>query len=161
MEVIRIIGKNYAGYTAKTRTACRAVIEKGGNLLLSYETLTGTWSLPGGGLEDGESAEACCRREVAEETGVLIRPSECLLEIDEFYEDCRYVNLYFTGEILGETDRHLTPREQAVSLAPRWIEKDAILSVFSAHASFEGIDEIRRGIYEREYTALCALAKQR
>ena len=30
------------------------------------------WSLPSGGLEDGETPEQCCRREVLEETGYRI-----------------------------------------------------------------------------------------
>lgn len=30
------------------------------------------WSLPSGGLEDGETAEQCCQREVFEETGYRI-----------------------------------------------------------------------------------------
>ncbi|WP_214816947.1 NUDIX hydrolase [Exiguobacterium sp. s131] len=30
------------------------------------------WSLPSGGLEDGETPEQCCRREVFEETGYRI-----------------------------------------------------------------------------------------
>jgi len=30
------------------------------------------WELPGGGLEPGESSAAACRRELAEETGILL-----------------------------------------------------------------------------------------
>ena len=35
----------------------------------------GTWALPGGHLEAGETWERCGAREVAEETGVLLHPS--------------------------------------------------------------------------------------
>lgn len=76
---------NYAGNWDRARRACRAILAKDGKILCSYETVTDQWMIPGGGLEDGESEEACCIREVREETGFLIRPSECFLEIDEYY----------------------------------------------------------------------------
>lgn len=41
--------------------------------------------IPGGGLERNESDEECCIREIAEETGVQVETSDCLLEIAEYY----------------------------------------------------------------------------
>lgn len=35
-------------------------------------------------LGKNESDYECCVREIAEETGVLVETSECLLEIDEY-----------------------------------------------------------------------------
>lgn len=87
MKIIDIVGDNYSGKWDKTRAACRGIIVRGNEMLLSYETLTDQWMIPGGGLEDRENESECCIREVAEETGILIRTSECLLEIDEYYED--------------------------------------------------------------------------
>lgn len=74
-------------------------------ILLSYETLTNQWMIPGGGLEPNESENDCCIREVAEETGKIIHPSECLLEIDEYYEEWKWVNRYFIGEVVGDTEK--------------------------------------------------------
>ena len=110
MKTIRITGDNYFGHWEHSRTACRGIVIRNGMLLLSYETETGQWMIPGGGLEDGEDETACCVREVAEETGVLIRPSPCVLEIDEYYEDWRYVSRYFLGEIRGSCGISLTDR---------------------------------------------------
>lgn len=53
-------------------------------ILMSYETKNDQWMIPGGGLEKNESDYECCVREIAEETGVLVETSECLLEIDEY-----------------------------------------------------------------------------
>ena len=128
-----------------------------GKLLLSYETLTGQWMLPGGGLESGEEERACCIRELAEETGALVRPSECVLEIDEYYEDCRYVSRYFLCELVGRTELRLTRRETEAGMEPRWLPLDEIASIFSTHASYADTDEMRRGLYLREYTALCSI----
>ena len=63
MKTIDIVGDNYFGRWDKTRTACRGIILKDRLLLLSYETVTGQWMLPGGGLEEGEDERACCVRE--------------------------------------------------------------------------------------------------
>ena len=154
MKTIDIIGDNYSGKWDKTRTACRGIIRKDGLLLLSYETRTGQWMLPGGGLEDGEEEAECCTREVAEETGYIVRLSACVLEIDEYYEEWKYVSRYFIGEVTGRTDTKLTDRETEAGMEPRWISADEIIGIFSKHASYAETDEMRRGIYLREYTAL-------
>ena len=153
-RIVDIVGDNYFGKWDKTRTACRGIILRGNRLLLSYETRTGQWMLPGGGLEDNEDERECCVREVAEETGFLIRPTECVFEIDEYYEDFKWVNRYFFGEVTGETAVQLTEREKEVGMEPRWLPLDEIIRIFSAHASYADTDEMRRGMYLREYTAL-------
>ena len=51
------------------------VRDDAGRLLLvlrAHPPAAGTWSLPGGRIEPGESAEAACVREVAEETGLTV-----------------------------------------------------------------------------------------
>ena len=156
-RIVDIVGDNYFGKWDKTRTACRGIILRGNRLLLSYETRTGQWMLPGGGLEDNEDERECCVREVAEETGFLIRPTECVFEIDEYYEDFKWVNRYFFGEVTGETAVQLTEREKEVGMEPRWLPLDEIIQIFSAHASYADTDEMRRGMYLREYTALSKL----
>ena len=160
MKTIDIVGANFFGKWEHTRTACRGIILRDGKLLLSYETRTGQWMLPGGGLEDGEDERACCVREVAEETGTVIRPSECVLEIDEYYEDWKWVNRYFFGETAGKTEIRLTERERDVGMEPRWLPAAEILEIFSGHASYTDTDEMRRGMYLREYTALCELLRK-
>ena len=156
-KIVEIVGDNYCGKWDKTRTACRGIIIRGSRLLLSYETVTGQWMLPGGGLEAGEEERECCIREVAEETGFLIHPTECVMEIDEYYGDFKWVNRYFFGEVTGETAMRLTEREKGVGMEPRWLPLDEIIRIFSGHASYADHDEMRRGMYLREYTALSKL----
>ena len=96
----------------------------------------------------------CVIRETTEETGYVIKPSECLLEIDEYYEDWKWVNRYFFGEITGETERNLTEREKEVGMEPGWMPVEEIVEIFSKHADYTDTDEMRRGMYLREYTAL-------
>lgn len=157
MKTIDIIGESYFGKWDKTRTACRGIIVKDDKILMSYETKTGQWMIPGGGLEDGEDEGDCCIREVAEETGAVVSVSECVLEIDEYYEDFKWVSRYFICEVKGETEVHLTEREIEVGMEPRWTTLSEVKEVFSKHAEYDGSDEMRRGMYLREYTALTAL----
>jgi ADP-ribose pyrophosphatase YjhB (NUDIX family) len=54
-----------------------AIVFRGDAVLLvkrASEPHAGRWSLPGGRLEAGETVEAAVVREVAEETGLAVRP---------------------------------------------------------------------------------------
>lgn len=157
MKIIDIVGDNYLGKWNKTRTACRGIVIENSEILLSYESVTGQWMIPGGGLEENESEADCCIREVAEETGILVNASECLLEIDEYYENWKLINKYFICKVKGTTNTNLTEREQKVGMEARWLSVDKAKNIFSKHTSYTETDEMRRGLYFREYTALCEL----
>jgi ADP-ribose pyrophosphatase YjhB (NUDIX family) len=154
MKTIDIIGQNYFGKWEKTRTACRCIITNESKILLSYETETNQWMLPGGGLEENESDKECCIREVAEETGMIVEVSECMLEIDEYYDDWKWVNKYFIGKIVGHTEIKQTEREREVGMVPKWVSIDEIKGIFSKYQLYADTDEMR---YLREYTALTEL----
>ena len=160
MKTIEIVGKNYFGHWTHERTACRGVIIEDGRVLLSYAARDDLWMIPGGGLEAGEDEGTCCVRELAEETGRVILPSACALELDEYYEDCKYVSRYFFGAVVGRCQSKLTEAEQRMGLEPRWLPVEEALQIFSRHADYTDTDEERRGIYQREYTALSALWKE-
>ena len=154
MKSIDIVGDNYFGSWTETRTACRGIVLENDMILLSYETLTDQWMIPGGGLEADENESACCERELSEETGLLVRVSPCELEINEYYENWMYVNRYFFGTVSGRSEAKLTEREKQVGMEARWIPISQALDIFSRHASYADTDEMRRGMYLREYTAL-------
>ncbi|MBQ8731218.1 MAG: hypothetical protein IJY82_00120, partial [Oscillospiraceae bacterium] len=89
-----------------------------------------------------------------EETGFVVEPSDCVLQINEYYEDTKYIDRYFLCNIIGTSELHLTQREQAVGMEPRWMPIETIRTIFSKHADYTESDEMRRGIYLREYLAL-------
>lgn len=70
--------------------------------------------IPGGGLEDDESENECCIREVAEETGMLIK-----FQI-AYWKSMSTINIgnglisifLGGGEVIGTTEMKLTEREK-------------------------------------------------
>ena len=60
----------------------------------------GTWALPGGHLEHGESFESCCKREVLEETGLVINNISPVVFTNDVFqnEGLHYITLFFGGE---------------------------------------------------------------
>ena len=67
MKEINIFGAERSFPHPKTTIGTRAAIMENGKLLLSHEGLGDYWMLPVGGMEDGETPEKCCIREVAED----------------------------------------------------------------------------------------------
>ncbi len=160
VKIVSIVGENACECYAKERIACRGIVIRDRMILLSYETKTGQYMIPGGGIEEKESAKTACVREVAEETGILIEPSACILEIDEFYEEWKYISLYYLGRPIGKTRPCLTERETEVGMEPRWVPLEEAVRIFSEHALWTDTDEMRRGLYLREYTALAAVLEK-
>lgn len=83
----------YAGpVEMDTRVGCYGWIELDGKVLLTYWTMPDNeygargegWTLPGGGMEVGESTEQTVVRELAEETGYVVEVGR-LLGTDSFY----------------------------------------------------------------------------
>jgi len=61
------------------------VRDKEGRLLLvrrGHEPALGTWSLPGGRIEPGETPEQAAAREVLEETGLEVQVGDLLQTVD-------------------------------------------------------------------------------
>ena len=87
MKTIEILGENRFETFSKTRAGSRAVILRDGKILLSHETVSGWWLIPGGGLEEDETPEECCIRETEEETGFIVKPLRQFLSMKEYYEE--------------------------------------------------------------------------
>ncbi len=155
MKQLDIYGDNrYENYT-KTRVGCRGIVTDNGKILVSFEEKTDYWLLPGGGLENGETEEGCCMREILEETGYIIKPVKQFLTINEYYEDYKYVSHYFICEIVGMGRQKLTASETERGLIPKWLAIQDFVKTVADYQAYAQINEDKKGSYLREYTVLC------
>lgn len=73
----------------------------------------GTWSVPGGHLDFGESPEEACIREVREETGIELEEVQRLSEYPYnntmFPEGKQYITLWFHGMYTGGEIQAMEP----------------------------------------------------
>jgi 8-oxo-dGTP diphosphatase len=124
-----------------------AVIVEGDRVLLvrrDTEPLRGEWSVPGGMLELGEKLRDGVRREVEEETGLVVEPGEVLDVFDSIFTDT-----------LGRTQYHyvlidylclpLSGQARAGSDVSdvRWVGAEALLAI-GLRESIEQV--VRKGL---------------
>lgn len=65
----------------------------------------GTWQLPGGHLEHGESFFACAERETLEETGLKVRGVKVMsVTNDVFPENKHYITIFVLCEMLEDAE---------------------------------------------------------
>jgi ADP-ribose pyrophosphatase YjhB (NUDIX family) len=113
----------------------------------STEPLKGQWSIPGGGLELGETLRACAAREALEETGLQVEAGQVLDVFDSIYPEpdgrfrYHYVLIDFLCRVVGGELRAGSDAAQA-----RWVTRDEL-------GQFQLVETARRVIQK-------ALSKQ-
>jgi 8-oxo-dGTP diphosphatase len=99
--------------------AASACVWWGDEVLLAQRGKTwgyGTWSLPGGKVEFGETAQQAATRELLEETGVIATLTHHVGDFDLDGGDVHYVISCFTGPYISGEARAMTD-----AMAVAWV----------------------------------------
>lgn len=150
-ETIEQVSSTYTAPYRRKCISCRAVIEDNGKILFSHESKTGFYMSPGGSVEEGETYEECCIRELMEETGYQVEIIKPFLSVNEYCYDTLYVSNYFICRIVGEGERSLTETEVYKGMEPRWLEIEKAKEIFSGYKNHTPDKE---SLYLREYTVI-------
>lgn len=89
---------------ASHRISAGALIEQGGRLLMVHHRRPGRydfWVAPGGGVKGDESLEQAAKREVWEETGLVIEVDRLIYIEDLVDPACRLVKFWFLAQVAG------------------------------------------------------------
>ncbi|MCX6781358.1 MAG: alpha/beta fold hydrolase, partial [Candidatus Magasanikbacteria bacterium] len=110
------IGSRVEG--ARTRSAVRGVFIRDGKMLIEYEKWMREYLLPGGGIDEGETAAEALLREVREETGFLnVKIVKSLGEIEDNYfhqhtqDNVLSSDVGFVFEITDDASEERSPKE--------------------------------------------------
>ncbi|MBY6225985.1 NUDIX hydrolase [Ferrimonas balearica] len=132
MELIQTLHHPDAvvGGSEYTRLSVRALIAHGDQVLLLYTARYDDYSLPGGGVDDGESLQQALLREVAEETGArgltILAEFGLVKELRPWYkpdyDNVRMLSYCYLCDALPELGQTaLEHYEVANGMEPRWV----------------------------------------
>ena len=118
------------------RTAVRAVIQRGGNLLMILSANVGDYKFPGGGVDEGETHEQALHREVREECGAELSHmgeeigavAEYNFSIEPEFDAFQMTSHYYRCEVTdGFGAQNLDGYEKDLGFTPVWISIESAL----------------------------------
>jgi len=143
MKIISHFDQHELGYKSPddrpvdyVRRAARAVvINDVGQIALMHFSKTGSYKLPGGGIDEGESIESALLREVREESGYEITDVRELgiIEEDRYYCAMHQTSYCFIAKAGLFVGTELTEKENAEGMRLVWVE-----SIEKAVVAIEG-----------------------
>jgi 8-oxo-dGTP diphosphatase len=120
------------------------VLDRAGRLLLvlrGHAPSAGTWSVPGGRVEEGESDAEATVREVLEETGVRVEVGRLVGEVerDGLGGDVYVIRDYLCRPVSGIDPSAVRAADDAADAA--WFTPDEVRALLSAPGLVDALDE--------------------
>ena len=83
--------------------ACGICWHEDALLMVNHSGITASpfWAPPGGGVEFGESVDACLKKEYLEETGLEISAGKFLFACEFIHEPLHAIELFFSVSVVG------------------------------------------------------------
>lgn len=103
----------------------------------------GTWTMPGGKLEFGESFEDGARREVLEETGILLRQAKVICVNNDKNEFAHFITVGLFSDSFSGKPKVMEPDE---IVEWRWFGLDSLPSPLY-FPSAKIIENYRKGLF--------------
>jgi 8-oxo-dGTP pyrophosphatase MutT (NUDIX family) len=159
-EIHRAEGIKLNGKTVH-RTAVRAVILRGQDLLMVFSSTRGDYKFPGGGVDLGESHEQALARELREECGASLLGMDgelgAVIEYnfakEKDFDVFKMTSYYYfcrTGDDLGE--QNLDDYERVLGFKPVWVNIDDAISTNESLLNSNKVPEwLEREIFMLEY----------
>lgn len=133
------------------RVGARGIVKKDDLYLMVYFQKDGFYTLPGGGVEKGESLEEAVLREVKEETGYICKIIRKGVVLKEYFIDSVWHNHYYILDVVEQTKVALTKEETLLGLVPVWKTLEEVLEILSSSDSNHKDAE---AIHNREFLGL-------
>jgi 8-oxo-dGTP pyrophosphatase MutT (NUDIX family) len=159
-EIHRSPGINTTGRTIH-RTAVRAVVRRGRDLLLVHSSNVGDYKFPGGGVMAGENHARALQREVQEECGMsLTHIGQAIGAIIEYdvalegdYDVFKMTSHYYHCQVGDRSGtQRLDEYEQRLGFQPVWMDIDRGIRLNKALLHLDSPPEwLRREIFILEY----------
>ncbi|GLX70333.1 NUDIX hydrolase [Paenibacillus glycanilyticus] len=147
-----------------SRYAARGVLINNDNqVAMMYMASEGMYKLPGGGIDEGELAEAAFVREILEETGYEAEVTGTLGFVEEHKHRNRffqYSHCYLAQAGINTNSITLTASEQELGMAVQWMNIGQAVSIMDRSLDNVDVEYSDRFMLLRDYAILKEAVKR-
>ena len=123
----------------KTWNGASAIVIKDNNVLMVRTKNSTSWSVPSGEVENGETTEETCLREILEETGYVARIIKELHTKKTIIQDYKVTTQYYLCEITGGEILYHDPDEDIEEIS--WKNRSEISTLLHTYPEDKEIIE--------------------